>query len=170
MRPRIGLTKASLSRNCRSRSEMNNGRFGNHGGIIQREGSPMVVNSLTAKGLGGLVALLSITVSLTGCYSASSQSNPAVQSKLALQTEELEKLKSAEYQDYMNAMDFEESNRNLGNYYAAKAVQVHGVIDEMEQGQPVDDVKISRALDDSDSSKYDNARPAPLDDETGRGH
>jgi hypothetical protein len=132
----------------------------------------MIANSLTARKLSGLglVALLSITISLTGCYSVSSQSNVAVQSKLVFQTEELEKLKSAEYQDYMSAMDFEESNRNLGNYYAAKGVQVHGVIDRMEQGQPVDDVKISRALDDSDSSKYDSAPPAPLDDETERGH
>jgi hypothetical protein len=130
----------------------------------------MIANSLTARKLSGLVALLSITISLTGCYSVSSQSNVAVQSKLVLQTEELEKLKSAEYQDYMSAMDFEESNRNLGNYYAAKGVPVHGVIDQMEQGQPVDDVKISRALADSDSSKYDNAPPAPLDDETERGH
>ena len=130
----------------------------------------MIANSRTAKGLSGLTALLSISVSLTACYSVSSQNSPVTQSKLVLQTEELERLKSAEYHDYMSAMDFEESNRNLGNYYAAKGVQVHGVIDQMEQGQPVDDVKISRVLDDSDSSRYDNAPPPPLDDETEGGH
>jgi len=35
----------------------------------------------------------------------------------------------------MSAMNFEESNRNLGNYYAAKGAQVHGVSDQIKQGQ-----------------------------------
>jgi hypothetical protein len=89
---------------------------------------------------------------------------------LAVQTEQLEKLKSAEYKDYMTAMTFEESNQKLGNYYVAKGAQVHGLIDQMEEGHQVNDMEIRRALDDSDSAKYDDRPPIPLDDMTGRGY
>ena len=73
--------------------------------------------------------------------------------------EQLQKLKKAEYQDYMTAMTFEDGNRKLGNYYAAKGSQVHGVISQMEDGQPVNDREISRALDDSDSARYSDTPP-----------
>jgi hypothetical protein len=75
----------------------------------------------------------------------------------------LQKLKAAEYRDYMTAMTFEDGNRKLGNFYAAKGSQVHAVISEMEDGKPVHDIEISRALDDSDSARYDNTPPPDRD-------
>jgi hypothetical protein len=105
------------------------------------------------------IVLLSAVVSLTACSSVSSAKDPADQTRLTVQMEQLQKLKTAEYHDYMTAMTSEEGNRKLGNYYAAKGSQVHGIISEMEDGQPVNDIEISRALDDSDSARYDNAPP-----------
>lgn len=133
-------------------------------------GPYLIMHPVTVKLRYVVMLLLAIAGSLAACSSVSSPNNAVVQSKLTLQTQELEKLKSAEYRDDMSAMDLEESNRKLGDYYAAKGVQVHGLIDQMEQGQPVDDIKISRALDDSDSAKYDIPPPPPLDDETELSH
>ena len=109
------------------------------------------------------IALLSAVVSLTACSSVSSAKDPADQTRLAVQMGQLQKLKTAEYHDYMTAMTFEDANRKLGNYYAAKGTQVHGVISEMEDGQRVNDTEISRALDDSDSARYDNTPPPARD-------
>ena len=105
------------------------------------------------------IVLLSAVVSLTACSSVSSAKDPAGQTRLAVQMEQLQKLKTAEYHDYLTAMTFEDGNQKLGNYYAAKGSQVHGVISEMEDGRPVNDMEISRALDDSDSARYDNTPP-----------
>jgi hypothetical protein len=103
---------------------------------------------------GRLMIILAAIVSLTGCSSVSSAPNPLEQRNLTKQTAELQKLKGAEYEDYMAAMTHEESNRKVGNYYAVKGTQVHDLIGQMEQGQPVNDVEISRALDDSDANQY----------------
>ncbi len=108
------------------------------------------------------IVLLSAVVSLTACSSVSSAKDPADQTRLSAQVEQLQKLKTAEYDDYMTAMTFEDSNRKLGNYYAAKGLQVHGVISKMEDGKPVNDTEISRALDDSDSARYDNTPPPSI--------
>jgi hypothetical protein len=119
-----------------------------------------------------LVAIFSLalaSVTLAACSSALPL-NPSEQSRLAIQTEQLEKLKSAEYQDYMTAMSFEDSNQKLGNYYATKGAQVHGVIDEMEQGRQISSDQVSQVLDTSDAEKYDDRPPVPLDDETGNGY
>jgi hypothetical protein len=110
------------------------------------------------------IVLLSAVVSLTACSSVSSAKDPADQTRLSAQVEQLQKLKTAEYDDYMTAITFEDSNRKLGNYYAAKGLQVHGVISEMEDGKPVNDTEISRALDDSDSARYDNTPPPSRED------
>jgi hypothetical protein len=110
------------------------------------------------------IVLLSAVVSLTACSSVSPAKDPADQARLAVQVEQLQKLKTAEYDDYMTAMTFEESNRKLGNYYAAKGLQVHGVISEMEDGKPVNDTEITRALDNSDSARYDNMPPSYRED------
>jgi hypothetical protein len=88
----------------------------------------------------------------------------ANQTRLAVQEEQLQKLKSAEYQDYMAAMTYEENNRKLGNYYAAKGSQVHNIISQLEDGTQVNDIEISRALDDSDSARYDDRPPASRGD------
>ncbi|MDO8433822.1 MAG: hypothetical protein Q7S58_15580 [Candidatus Binatus sp.] len=77
--------------------------------------------------------------------------------------EKLQSLKAAEYEYYMHAMACEESNRKLGNYYAGKGSQVHGLISQMEEGKQVNDVEVSRALDDSDSVKYYDRPPMPPD-------
>lgn len=82
----------------------------------------------------------------------------------------MEKLKSAEYQDYLKAMSFEDNNQKLGNFYVHKGAQVHHLIDELEKGQQVNDADMHQALDNSDSEKYDNRPPVPLDDETGNGY
>jgi len=107
---------------------------------------------------------------MTACSSISPLKASSDQSILAVQSEDLEKLKSAEYQDYMTAMHFEDSHRKLGYYYAAKGLQVHGLIDQIEEGQRSNDIEVNRALDDSDSAKYDDRPPVPLDDMTGTGY
>jgi hypothetical protein len=127
-------------------------------------------SSLISKRLGGLIVLLLAVASLTACSSISSAKGPADQPQLAVEAEELEKLKSAEYQDYMTAMTFENSNQKLGTYYVTKGTQVHSLIDQMEEGHPVDYNQISRALDNSDSAKYDDRPRVPLDDMTGSGY
>ena len=76
---------------------------------------------------------------------------------------ELQNLKSAEYQYYMTAMACEESNRKLGNYYAVKGSQAHLLISQIEEGRRVSDVDVNRVLDDSDSVKYYDRPPIPLD-------
>ena len=48
----------------------------------------------------------------------------------------------------------EESNQKVGDYYAVKGLQVHNLIGEIEKGQPVSDVQVSRALDDTDANQY----------------
>ena len=64
-------------------------------------------------------------------------------------------------------MEFEDTNRRLGSYYAAKGLQAHGLID---QGHQLNDMQIRQALDNSDSAKYDDRPPVPLDDMTGTGY
>jgi hypothetical protein len=127
-------------------------------------------SSLTTKTLRDFIILLSAVVSLNACSSNSTATNPADQSQLARETDQLEKLKSAEYQDYLKAMSFEDNNQKLGNFYVHKGAQVHHLIDELEKGQQVNDADMHQALDNSDSEKYDNRPPEPLDDETGNGY
>jgi hypothetical protein len=86
------------------------------------------------------------------------------------QLEEAQTLKAAEYEDYTNAMNFEDSNQKLGNYYLSKGIEVHQLIDKLEQGQAVNKVTIDKALDTSEADKYDNRPPVPLDDEIGNGY
>jgi hypothetical protein len=74
-------------------------------------------SSLTTKTLRDFIILLSAVVSLNACSSNSTATNPADQSQLARETDQLEKLKSAEYQDYLKAMSFEDNNQKLGNFY-----------------------------------------------------
>jgi hypothetical protein len=127
-------------------------------------------NSLVTKRLGGLVVLLSVVVSLTACSSNSSAQSSAGESKLAIESEQLETLKSAEYHDYMTAMTFEDSNQKLGNYYAAKGSQVHRLIDQMEEGHQVNYIEVRQALDNSEAARYDDRPPVPLDDTIGNGY
>jgi hypothetical protein len=129
-----------------------------------------IANSPMTRRLGGLVVLLSAVTWWTACSSLSSPSDPSYQSTLAIQSEDLEKLKSAEYQDDLAAMEFEDTNRKLGNYYAAKGLQAHGLIDQIDQGHQLNDMQIRQALDNSDSAKYDDRPPVPLDDMTGTGY
>src|SRR5580692_8059824 len=96
-------------------------------------------SSLTTKTLRDFIILLSAVVSLNACSSNSTATNPADQSQLARETDQLEKLKSAEYQDYLKAMSFEDNNQKLGNLYVHKGAQVHHLIDELEKGQQVND-------------------------------
>ena len=128
------------------------------------------VNSLTSERLGVFLVFSLVVASLSACSSISVASGSASQSTLGAQTEEVEKLKSAEYQDYMSAMSFEDSNQKLGNYYATKGAQVHKLIDQMEEEHGVSHSEIGRALDNSDAEKYDVRPPVPLDDETGNGY
>lgn len=103
---------------------------------------------------GRLTIILAAILSLTGCSSVSSAPSPLEQTNLTRQTDELQKLKGAEYEDYMAAMTHEESNRKVGNYYVVKGTQVHNLIGQMEKGQPVSDVEVSQALDDTDANQY----------------
>jgi hypothetical protein len=127
-------------------------------------------NSLTIKALHGFIVLVLAVALLNACSSNSAATNPGDQSQLARQTEQLQKLKSAEYQDDLSTMSFEDNNQKLGNYYAQKGVQVHHLIDQLEEGHQVSDTEIHHALDNSDSEKYDNRPPVPLEDETGNGY
>jgi hypothetical protein len=70
----------------------------------------------------------------------------------------------------MSAMEYEDTNQQLGSYYAHKGLQVHSLIDQLEEGHQVNDVEIGQALDNSDSANYDNRPPLPLDDESGSGY
>jgi hypothetical protein len=117
--------------------------------------------------LGGFIVLLMPIALLNACSSLPIETN---RSQLAVENQELEKLKSAEYQDYMSAMGFEESDQKLGNYYARKGAQVHHLIDQLEEGQPVNDAEVAQALDTGAANKYDNRPPVPLDDEIGNGY
>jgi hypothetical protein len=128
------------------------------------------LNSLTSEGSGALLVLSVVFASLSACSSISLVKGSTGQSTLETQTQEVEKLRSAEYQDYMRAMSFEDSNQKLGNYYAAKGAQVHSLIDQMEKGHEINYDQIGRALDNSDAEKYDDRPPVPLDDETGNGY
>jgi hypothetical protein len=127
-------------------------------------------NSVTTKKLRGFVVLLSAVASLNACSSSSSATGPAEQSQLARQTEQVERLRSAEYQDYLSAMRFEDKDQKLGNYYARKGSQAHQLIDQLEKGRQVKDTEINRVLDNSDSEKYDDRPAVPLDDDTGNGY
>jgi hypothetical protein len=127
-------------------------------------------NILKSKQLVPFIVLSWAVACLSACSSASPVKGPEGQSTLATQTQEVEKLRSAEYQDYMSAMSFEDSNQKLGNYYAGKGAQVHSLIDQMEEGHQVNSGEIGRALDNSDAEKYDDRPPVPLDDETGNGY
>ena len=49
-------------------------------------------------------------------------------------------------------------------------MQVHSLIDQMEGGKQVNEIEVSRALDDSDSAKYDDRPPLSLDDESRSGY
>jgi hypothetical protein len=121
--------------------------------------------SMTFEGLGVFAVLLTAAW-LSACSSMPYVTSPTV----ATQTEEVQKLQSAEYQDDMSAMSFEDNNQTLGNYYAEKGAQVHNLIDRMEEGRPVTPAEIDQALNNGDSEKYDQRPPVPLDDEIGNGY
>jgi hypothetical protein len=91
-------------------------------------------------------------------------------SGVGIQTERIEKLKAAEYQDDISAMKFEDSNQKLGNYYESKALEAHRLIDQMEKGNQVDQTTITKTLNTDDAENYDNRPPVPLDDEIGNGY
>jgi hypothetical protein len=113
---------------------------------------------------GRRVTLLSMVImSIAACSSNQAAEDPAVQTRLARQMAELQKLKAAEYADYTSAMNCEETNRKLGNYYARKGSEAHGLISQLENGEQVSDAEISRALDDSDSTQFYDRPPMPLD-------
>ena len=118
----------------------------------------------------GLIVLLIVVASLNACSSTSTSPNPAAEAQLSRQTEQIQRLQAAEYQDYLNAMRFEDNDQRLGNYYSRKGAKAHLLIDRLEKGHQVNDEEISRALDTSDSEKYDDRPPVPLDDETGNGY
>jgi hypothetical protein len=120
---------------------------------------------LSGAQLGGL--LLVLVTSLSACYAVPSGTPSTA---IGVQTEEIEKLKSAEYQDDISAMKFEDSDQKLGNYYETKAVEAHRLVDQMEKGQPVDESTVAKALNTDDADKYDNRPPVPLDDEIGNGY
>jgi hypothetical protein len=124
-------------------------------------------NALTLKNFPGFIFLTMAIAFLNGCSALPSGTN---RSQLAIENQELGKLKSAEYQDDTSAMSFEDSNQKLGNYYAEKGAQVHHLIDQMEEGQPVTDAEVDQALDTSAADKYDDRPPVPLDDEVGNGY
>ena len=127
------------------------------------------LHSLRYRTISHLVLVWALPA-LSACSFVLPATTSKAQSTLAKQTEEVEKLKSAEYQDYMKAMSFEDSNQKLGNYYAGKGAQVHRLIDQMEIGHEVNYEQVGRALDNSDAEKYDDRPPVPLDDETGNGY
>jgi hypothetical protein len=116
---------------------------------------------------GGLLILLLVTSSISACYAVPS-GTPAA--SVGVQTEEIEKLKSAEYQDDISAMKFEDSDQKLGNYYESKAIEAHRLIDQMEKGNHVDEATIAKVLNNDDAQNYDNRPPVPLDDEIGNGY
>jgi hypothetical protein len=129
----------------------------------------VIVNSLTTQRFVALIFLLSAVAWLTGCSSILPATAPH-ESGLATQTEQVEQLKSAEYQDYTTGMTFENSNQKLGNYYISKGTQLHHLIDQMEEGHQVSSNEINQALDNSNAEKYDNRPPVPLEDEIGNGY
>jgi hypothetical protein len=128
-----------------------------------------IVKALTTQRFGALIFLLSAVAWLTGCSSILPTMAPP-ESGLATQTEQVEQLRSAEYQDYTTGMTFENSNQKLGNYYISKGTQVHRLIDQMEAGHQVSSNEINQALDNSNAEKYDNRPPVPLEDEIGNGY
>jgi hypothetical protein len=75
--------------------------------------------------------------SLGACSSTSVAGGSTGQSTLAIQTEEIEKLRSTEYQDYMIPMSFEDSNQKLGNYSPAKGTRVHSLIEQQRRLLPL---------------------------------
>ncbi len=111
--------------------------------------------------------VLLIPTSNNACYAVPSGT---ASSPIAIQSKEIEKLKSAEYQDDISAMKFEDDNQKLGNYYESKAIEAHRLIDQMERGKHVDEAEISKVLNTGDSDNYDNRPLVPLDDEIGNGY
>jgi len=130
----------------------------------------LVAHSKMIKILCSMMAPLCAVTVLNACSSGTGASTSAQQSELARQIEQVQKLKSAEYQDDLNAMRFENSDQKLGNYYERKGSQAHHLIDELEEGHQVSYEEINKVLDNSDAEKYDTRPPVPLDDETGNGY
>ena len=130
----------------------------------------LIDNSRISKMLCTIIVLTGAVTGLTGCTLAASTTISANQTELARQSQQLEKLKSAEYQDDLNAMRFENNNQKLGNYYQRKGSEAHHLINQLIAGQQVSNTEISEVLDNSDAKKYDNRPPVPLDDETGNGY
>ncbi|MBV8362238.1 MAG: hypothetical protein JO189_30540 [Deltaproteobacteria bacterium] len=122
------------------------------------------------KRLCRLILLSSAVMLWSACSSVSSTLGFPNQSQVAQETEQVEQLKSAEYQDYVNGMSFENNDQKLGNYYIYKGSQVHRLIDQMEKGNQVNNDEINQALDTSAAEKYDDRPPVPLDDEIGNGY
>jgi len=125
----------------------------------------VVMNSITTKKFRRRIAVLAAVT----CFTVWPLSLFA-ESSVATQLQEVEKLKAAEYQDYTNAMSFEDNNQKLGNYYLHKGAEVHHVIDEIEAGQQVSPAETDKALEPSDAENYDNRPPVPLEDEIGNGY
>ena len=130
----------------------------------------LIADSMMIKTLLSTIVPLCVVAALSACSSGTSATTSAQQSQLATQIEQVQKLKSAEYQDDLNAMRFENSDQKLGNYYERKGSQAHHLIDELEEGHQVSYEEINKVLDNSDAEKYDTRPPVPLDDETGNGY
>jgi hypothetical protein len=115
---------------------------------------------------GALILLLAM-ISFDACYAVPSGT---AASPVAIQTAQIEKLKSAEYQDDIPAMKFEDSDQKLGNCYESTAIQAHRLIDQVEKGTQVNEAEVAKVLDTSDADNYDIRPPVPLDDEIGNGY
>ncbi|MBV8454792.1 MAG: hypothetical protein JOZ29_21350 [Deltaproteobacteria bacterium] len=122
------------------------------------------------KGICRLIFLCSAAMLWSACSSVWSTLGFPNQSQVAQETEQVERLKSAEYEDYVSGMNFENSDQKLGNFYIHKGAQVHRLIDQMERGNQVNNDEINQALDTSGAEQYDDRPPVPLDDEIGNGY
>ena len=102
-------------------------------------------------------------VSLVACSAESSAQNSSVQKEVAKEMEDLQKLRTAEYQDFTNGMACEESNKSLGTYYLSKGLEAHDLILQVEEGHQISDIAPFHALDDGDAALYDTNPPPPRD-------
>jgi hypothetical protein len=113
--------------------------------------------------LGRLTLFLIAIVSLVACSAEPSAQNSSVQKEVAKQVENLQQLRAAEYQYFMNGMACEESNKKLGTYYLSKGLEAHDLILQDEEGHQISEIALFHALDDRDAALYDTNPPPPRD-------
>jgi hypothetical protein len=113
--------------------------------------------------VGRLALFLIAIVSLVACSAESSAQNSLIRKEVAKQMEDLQQLRTAEYDDFTNGMACEESNKRLGTYYLSKGLEAHDLILQEEEGHQIGDIALSRALDDRDAVLYDTNPPPPRD-------